>query len=100
MASTSACAVGSPVSSRSLCRAAITLPSRTTTAPIGTSPCVAAAAASSSASRMAWSSVNDAVTAEGVGFEPTEGCPSHAFQACRFGRSRTPPGERKGSGDR
>ena len=30
--------------------------------------------------------------AEGVGFEPTEGCPSHAFQACRFGRSRTPPG--------
>ncbi len=29
--------------------------------------------------------------AEGVGFEPTEGCPSHAFQACRFGRSRTPP---------
>ena len=32
--------------------------------------------------------------AEGVGFEPTEGCPSHAFQACRFGRSRTPPGLR------
>src|SRR5204862_7492467 len=30
--------------------------------------------------------------AEGVGFEPTEGCPSHAFQACRFGRSRIPPG--------
>ena len=30
--------------------------------------------------------------AEGVGFEPTDGCPSHAFQACRFGRSRTPPG--------
>ncbi len=29
--------------------------------------------------------------AEEVGFEPTEGCPSHAFQACRFGRSRTPP---------
>ncbi len=29
--------------------------------------------------------------AEGVGFEPTEGCPSHAFQACRFGRSRIPP---------
>ena len=31
--------------------------------------------------------------AEGVGFEPTEGCPSHAFQACRFGRSRIPPGK-------
>ena len=30
--------------------------------------------------------------AEGVGFEPTEACTSHAFQACRFGRSRTPPG--------
>ena len=26
--------------------------------------------------------------AEGVGFEPTEGCPSHALQACRFVRSR------------
>lgn len=31
--------------------------------------------------------------AEEVGFEPTEGCPSHAFQACRFGRSRTPPNQ-------
>ena len=31
------------------------------------------------------------VPAEGVGFEPTVGCPTHAFQACRFGRSRTPP---------
>ena len=30
--------------------------------------------------------------AEGVGFEPTVSCPTHAFQACRFGRSRTPPG--------
>ena len=30
--------------------------------------------------------------AEGVGFEPTVGCPTHAFQACRFGRSRIPPG--------
>ena len=29
--------------------------------------------------------------AEGVGFEPTVSCPTHAFQACRFGRSRTPP---------
>ena len=27
--------------------------------------------------------------AEGVGFEPTVSCPTHAFQACRFGRSRT-----------
>ena len=26
-----------------------------------------------------------------MGFEPTEGCPSCAFQACRFGRSRTSP---------
>jgi site-specific DNA recombinase len=32
--------------------------------------------------------------AEGVGFEPTEGCPSHDFQSCRFGRSRIPPGRR------
>src|ERR1043166_6859121 len=33
--------------------------------------------------------------AEGVGFEPTVSCPTHAFQACRFGRSRTPPGRRR-----
>ena len=46
---------------------------------------------------IASSSVSGAITAEGVGFEPTEGCPSHAFQACRFGRSRTPPGAKKGS---
>ena len=37
-------------------------------------------------SRTAWDLV-----AEGVGFEPTVGCPTHAFQACRFGRSRIPP---------
>ena len=29
--------------------------------------------------------------AEEVRFEPTEGFPSHDFQSCRFGRSRTPP---------
>jgi hypothetical protein len=29
-----------------------------------------------------------------VGFEPTEGLPSHAFEACSFGRSDTPPPER------
>ena len=29
--------------------------------------------------------------AETVGFEPTVSCPTHAFQACRFGRSRTSP---------
>ena len=29
--------------------------------------------------------------AERVGFEPTEACTSHAFQACRFGHSRTSP---------
>jgi site-specific DNA recombinase len=34
--------------------------------------------------------------AEGVGFEPTEGCPSHDFQSCRFGRSRIPPGPPEG----
>ena len=33
--------------------------------------------------------------AEGVGFEPTVSCPTHAFQACRFGRSRIPPGARR-----
>ncbi len=31
-----------------------------------------------------------------MGFEPTETCASHAFQACRFGRSRTPPGTQGG----
>src|SRR5580658_3514987 len=30
-------------------------------------------------------------SAEEVGFEPTVGCPTHDFQSCRFGRSRTPP---------
>ena len=45
--------------------------------------------------RQGWKEFN---LAEGVGFEPTEGCPSHAFQACRFGRSRIPPGTRKTSG--
>ncbi len=34
---------------------------------------------------------NLSILAEGVGFEPTEACTSHAFQACRFGRSRIPP---------
>jgi site-specific DNA recombinase len=32
--------------------------------------------------------------AERVGFEPTVGFPTHDFQSCRFGRSRTPPGMR------
>ena len=32
--------------------------------------------------------------AEGVGFEPTESCPSHAFEACPFGRSGTLPGRK------
>ncbi len=31
--------------------------------------------------------------AETVGFEPTVSCPTHAFQACRFVRSRTSPGQ-------
>ena len=42
-----------------------------------------------------WSASRDFVviltTAEEVGFEPTVGCPTHDFQSCRFGRSRTPP---------
>jgi hypothetical protein len=29
-----------------------------------------------------------------VGFEPTEACTSHAFEACSFGRSDTPPPNR------
>ena len=33
------------------------------------------------------------VHAEEVGFEPTVSCPTHTFQACRFGRFRTPPDE-------
>ena len=32
--------------------------------------------------------------AEGVGFEPTVGCPTMVFETIRFGRSRTPPGRR------
>ena len=31
-----------------------------------------------------------------MGFEPTVGCPTHDFQSCRFGRSRTPPGLQPG----
>ena len=34
---------------------------------------------------------NLTVLAEGVGFEPTEACTSHAFEACPFGRSGTLP---------
>ncbi len=38
--------------------------------------------------------------AEGVGFEPTEGTsPSHALQACRFVRSRIPPGGNLSGGE-
>ena len=32
-----------------------------------------------------------ALSAEEVGFEPTVSFPTHDFQSCRFGRSRTPP---------
>ena len=35
--------------------------------------------------------------AERVGFEPTVSFPTHDFQSCRFGRSRTPPGAARGS---
>jgi site-specific DNA recombinase len=42
---------------------------------------------------LSWGRGSDvALLAEGVGFEPTVSCPTHAFQACRFGRSRIPPG--------
>lgn len=37
---------------------------------------------------------NQAVTkelAEETGFEPAMSCPIHAFQACAFNRSATPP---------
>src|SRR4051794_36758349 len=51
-ASTSACAVGSARSSRSLPAAASTSPSRATTAPIGTSSCAAARSASWRARRI------------------------------------------------
>jgi hypothetical protein len=33
----------------------------------------------------------DITVAERVGFEPTEACTSHAFEACPFGRSGTSP---------
>ncbi len=55
-ASSSACAVGSWRSSRSLCAAATTSPPRTITAPIGTSSCSNARSASRKASRMKYSS--------------------------------------------
>ncbi len=32
--------------------------------------------------------------AEGMGFEPTVACATHAFQACSFDRSDTPLSER------
>ncbi len=35
--------------------------------------------------------------AERVGFEPTVSFPTHDFQSCRFGRSRTPPASRQAS---
>jgi hypothetical protein len=35
--------------------------------------------------------------AERVGFEPTVSFPTHDFQSCRFGRSRTPPACRQAS---
>ena len=38
-----------------------------------------------------WFELDTFLLAEGVGFEPTVSFPTHAFQACRFGRSRIPP---------
>ena len=92
--------------SRSLWRFATTTPAATTTAPTGTSPSAPARRASAIASSMAaFVAANSAdgsirssrsrvpnCDAEEVGFEPTVGCPTHDFQSCRFGRSRTPPG--------
>ena len=39
----------------------------------------------------------DTTLAERVGFEPTVSFPTHDFQSCRFGRSRTPPACRQAS---
>ena len=90
----SAWAVGSWRASRSLWRWAMTTPWCSTTAPTGTSPCTSAASASTRATSIAATSSTVAVVgsmAEGVGFEPTVSCPTHALQACRFVRSRIPP---------
>ena len=53
-------------------------------------------------SRQQWAQTGFELSlAEGVGFEPTESCPSHAFEACPFGRSGTLPGPKvNGYGDR
>ena len=90
----SAWAVGSPVSSRSLWRAAIDFAvaqrrRRRSGRRRGRAPAAASARRRVHRRRRRRSSAS---TAEGVGFEPTVGCPTHAFQACRFGRSRIPPG--------
>jgi hypothetical protein len=67
-ARTSACAVGSFVRSRSLCRAATTAPSTTTTAPMGTSSWASAARASSIARCIAsWSLIIGRTVGRGAG---------------------------------
>ena len=53
----------------------------------------APALASGLPSAVLLTSVGDPL-AVAVGFEPTEACTSHAFEACSFGRSDTPPPER------
>ena len=74
-ASTSACAVGSPVASLSLCRLATIRPPATTTAPTGTSPCSPARWASASANAIRSSSESEAGSS-GCGFmAPTIGPP-------------------------
>src|ERR1019366_2937999 len=107
-ASISACAVGSRRGSRSLWRAAMGRPPWRATAPTGTSSWAMAATASSRASPIAASSSSGSSPvaragdagceeaasvpmAETVGFEPTVSFPTHDFQSCRFGRSRTSP---------
>ena len=34
---------------------------------------------------------NNQLAAEDEGFEPSVGCPTHAFQACALGRYANPP---------
>jgi site-specific DNA recombinase len=47
--------------------------------------------------RTAGQGSNLSYLAERVGFEPTVSFPTHDFQSCRFGRSRTPPASRQAS---
>src|SRR5690606_12580115 len=90
-ASSSACAVGSPVASRALQAAASSRPdASTTTAPIGTSPVAGAAAATSSARRTSASS-------EASGGSVTPGAPRGGSLVDHLGER---VGEPAAAGDR